>query len=155
MGCVQIVGPEFYGDGCLKPFRSLETLCFDDMQEWRDWIPCKDEYEEFPCLRELSISRCPKLQGKLPRHLSSLVKFSIHECEQLVVSIPTLPKLHEFEIVGCKEVNKSTVEFMLAKVHGSFYPRSEKLDGGVHAWVSEGRKSDNKWLQGVDISMAK
>ena len=115
MGQVQIVGPEFYGDGCLKPFRSLETLCFDDMQEWRDWIPCKDEYEEFPRLRELSISRCPKLQGKLPRHLSSLVKFSIHECEQLVVSIPSLPKLHEFEIVGCKEVNKSAVELCLLK----------------------------------------
>jgi hypothetical protein len=82
-------------------FQSLETLCFEDMKEWQDWIPSGVKYKEFPCLRELSISRCPKLQGELPYHLPSLEKFSIHKCEELVVSIPML---HKLEIVGCKEV---------------------------------------------------
>ncbi|KAL4601116.1 hypothetical protein ACB092_11G249000 [Castanea dentata] len=115
MAMVQSVGLEFYGEGYLKPFQSLETLRFDDMQEWKDWIPCGVEYEEFPCLRELSISRCPKLQGKLPRNLPSLETLSIHACEKLVVSIPNLPMLEKIEIVGCKEVNRSTIELCLLK----------------------------------------
>ncbi|XP_050280356.1 putative disease resistance RPP13-like protein 1 [Quercus robur] len=91
MSKVQTIGPEFYGKGCLTPFRFLEKLHFEDMQEWQDWIPCGVEYGDFPCLRELFISQCPKLQGKLPNHLPSLENFSIKYCEQLVVSIPSLP----------------------------------------------------------------
>uniref|UniRef100_A0A2N9GS73 NB-ARC domain-containing protein n=1 Tax=Fagus sylvatica TaxID=28930 RepID=A0A2N9GS73_FAGSY len=116
MAKVQSVGPEFYGVSGLKPFQSLETLHFEDMQEWKDWIPCGDEYEEFSCLRELSISHCPKLQGKLPYHLQSLEKFCVRKCEELVVSIPSLPMLHELEIVGCKEVvRRNTVELCSLK----------------------------------------
>nr|XP_023883941.1 putative disease resistance protein At3g14460 [Quercus suber] len=114
MARVQSIGPEFYGEGCLKPFRSLAKLCFEDMHEWQDWFPCKVEYEEFPLLQELLISKCPKLQGKLPHHLPSLEKFFICECEQLVVTIPSPSMLHELEIVGCKEVvNRSTFELCL------------------------------------------
>jgi hypothetical protein len=113
---VESVGPEFYGESGLKPFQSLETLRFEDMQEWKDWIPCGNEYEEFSCLRELSISRCPKLQGKLPYHLPSLEKICVRKCEELVVSIPSLPMLHELEIVGCKEVvRRNTVELCSLK----------------------------------------
>uniref|UniRef100_A0A2N9GPY3 R13L1/DRL21-like LRR repeat region domain-containing protein n=1 Tax=Fagus sylvatica TaxID=28930 RepID=A0A2N9GPY3_FAGSY len=116
MANVQRVGPEFYGEGCLKPFQSLETLCFEDLQEWQDWIPSRVEYEGFPHLRELSISHCPKLQGKLPYHLPSLEKFSIRKCEELVVSIPSLPMLHKLEIVECKEVvRRNTVELCSIK----------------------------------------
>jgi hypothetical protein len=113
---VESVGPEFYGESGLKPFQSLETLRFEDMQEWKDWIPCGNEYEEFSHLRELSISRCPKLQGKLPYHLPSLEKICVRKCEELVVSIPSLPMLHELEIVGCKEVvRRNTVELCSLK----------------------------------------
>ncbi|KAM4080535.1 hypothetical protein ACJW30_11G024300 [Castanea mollissima] len=101
---VQTIGPEFYGEGCVKPFQLLEQLHFEDMQEWQDWIPCGVEHEKLPCLRELYISQCPKLRGKLPHHLPSLEKSSISNCEQLVVSIPSLPMLRELQIVGCKEV---------------------------------------------------
>uniref|UniRef100_A0A2N9GBS4 NB-ARC domain-containing protein n=1 Tax=Fagus sylvatica TaxID=28930 RepID=A0A2N9GBS4_FAGSY len=87
-----------------------------NMQEWKDWIPCGNEYEEFSRLRELSISRCPKLQGKLPYHLPSLEKICVRKCEELVVSIPSLPMLHELEIVGCKEVvRRNTVELCSLK----------------------------------------
>ncbi|XP_075660420.1 putative disease resistance RPP13-like protein 1 [Castanea sativa] len=116
MAGVRSVGPEFFGEGCLKSFQSLETLHFEDMQEWHEWIPCGLEYEEFPHLRELFIFECPKLQGKLPLHLPSLENLSVCKCEQLVVSIPILPMLHELEIVGCKEVlSESMVE--LSSLH--------------------------------------
>nr|POE58090.1 putative disease resistance rpp13-like protein 1 [Quercus suber] len=116
LSAVQTVGLEFYGEDCLKPFPSLETLCFKDMQEWKDWIPCKVGYEEFPRLRELSICQCPKLQGKLPHHVPLLEKFSINECEQLGVSISNFPKLHALEIKGCKGVvSRSTDELCFPK----------------------------------------
>ncbi|KAF3954864.1 hypothetical protein CMV_019844 [Castanea mollissima] len=98
----------------IAKLKSLRTLCFKDMPEWQDWIPCRVECEEFPYLRELSISNCPKLEGKFPRHLPSLKKLSIDACEQLVVSIPSHSVLQVLEIVGCKEV-----------VHGSL--KVEKL----------------------------
>ncbi|KAF3951533.1 hypothetical protein CMV_022829 [Castanea mollissima] len=86
----------------IAKLKSLRTLYFENMYEWQDWIPHKVECEEFPCLRELSISKCPKL-GKLSYHLPSLEKLSIHACEQLVVSIPS-HLLQVLKIVGCKEV---------------------------------------------------
>ncbi|KAK4594786.1 hypothetical protein RGQ29_018483 [Quercus rubra] len=110
MSMVQTIGPEFYGEGRLKPFQLLEKLHFEDMQEWQDWISCGVQYGEFPCLREFFISQCPKLQGELPRHLQSLEKISISNCEQLVVSIPSLPLLRELKIVGCKEVVSNNIE---------------------------------------------
>ncbi|XP_030965414.1 putative disease resistance RPP13-like protein 1 [Quercus lobata] len=116
LSAVEIIGLEFYGEDCPKPFQSLETLCFEDMQEWKDWIPCKVEYEEFPRLRELSISKCPKLQGKLPHHVPLLEKISINGCEQLDVSIPNFPKLRALEIKGCKGVvSRSTDELCFPK----------------------------------------
>nr|XP_023894798.1 putative disease resistance protein At3g14460 [Quercus suber] len=116
LSAVQTVGLEFYGEDCLKPFPSLETLYFENMREWKDWVPCKVEYEEFPRLRKLSISQCPKLQGKLPHHVPLLENFSVNGCEQLDVSIPNFPKLHALEIKGCKGVvSKSTDELCFPK----------------------------------------
>jgi hypothetical protein len=97
---VKNVGLEFYGEGCLQPFRSLETLCFDSMREWENWIPCR----EFPKLRELSIRWCPKLLGKLPNHLPSLKNIVIYECRQLVVSISSFPELCKLVIEGSEGV---------------------------------------------------
>ncbi|XP_059440896.1 putative disease resistance RPP13-like protein 1 [Corylus avellana] len=36
---VKNVGHEFYGVSCSQPFESLETLCFNNMEEWENWIP--------------------------------------------------------------------------------------------------------------------
>ncbi|XP_050283583.1 putative disease resistance protein RGA3 [Quercus robur] len=99
----------------IAKLKNLQTLCFEYMNEWQDWIPCGVEGEEFPCLRELSISNCPKLEGKFPHHLPTLEKLSIDACKQLVVSIPSNSVLQVLKIVGCKEVN----------VHGSV--KVEKL----------------------------
>ncbi|KAJ6937411.1 disease resistance RPP13-like protein 1 [Populus alba x Populus x berolinensis] len=101
---VKKVGPEFYGQGCSKPFPVLETLLFKNMQEWEEWIPCGVGFDEFPLLNELSVTRCPNLCKKLPPGVPSLEKLVIDECEQLVVSIHSLPKLCKMVINGCKEV---------------------------------------------------
>ncbi|KAJ9174464.1 hypothetical protein P3X46_013103 [Hevea brasiliensis] len=104
MSSIKIVGPEFYGEACLKPFPSLECLQLEEMHEWEEWIPCGAGYEEFPCLRELSIKTCCKLSRELPSCLPSLEKLAISKCEQLVVSIPSLPLLCKLEIEACKNV---------------------------------------------------
>lgn len=106
MSRIKSVGSEFYGNSCPITFPSLETLCFEDMIEWEEWNPhgTGQEVEGFPRLRELSLIDCFKLGGRLPECLPSLEKLVIKRCEQLVVSIPSLPKLCKLEIDGCKKV---------------------------------------------------
>ncbi|KAF2305457.1 hypothetical protein GH714_005492 [Hevea brasiliensis] len=104
MSGIKSIGAEFFGENCSNPFPSLQMLLFQAMREWEVWIPYGAEDEEFPCLRDLWIQSCPKLTGKLPNYLSSLEKLVILECEELVVSIPSLPMLSKLQIKGCKKV---------------------------------------------------
>ncbi|GAY65125.1 hypothetical protein CUMW_238850 [Citrus unshiu] len=99
MAKVKSVGLEFCGKYCSEPFRSLETLCFEDMQEWVEWISHagtaggdQEAAKGFPRLRELSI------------RFSSLERIVIRSCEQLLVSYTALPPLCELEIDGFSEV---------------------------------------------------
>ncbi|XVE51355.1 hypothetical protein DITRI_Ditri02bG0033700 [Diplodiscus trichospermus] len=110
---VKVLGPEFFGEGVLEPFPALENLRFESMQEWKDWSFSSDVANaEFPRLRSLTINNCPKLSGKLPSSLPFLEKLVIYQCEQLVVSIPSLLMLKELKIYGCKEVvQTSKVDF--------------------------------------------
>ena len=87
MDAVTRVGPEFCGMD--KPFQSLETLTFEEMSEWEEWVSSEVGGGEFPCLRELCIWRCPKLKGKLPKQLPSIVKVEIFECQELVTTLMT------------------------------------------------------------------
>jgi hypothetical protein len=108
MASVKNVGAEFYGDSCSKPFESLETLYFENMEEWESWSP----NEEFPRLLELSIKNCPKLLGNFPSHLPSLQNVVIKRCEQLVVSISSFPELCKLEFENSKGVvHKGKVDF--------------------------------------------
>lgn len=111
MAKVKSVGLEFCGKYCSEPFRSLETLCFEDMQEWVEWISHagtaggdQEAAKGFPRLRELSIVSCSKLKGRLPQRFSSLERIVIRSCEQLLVSYTALPPLCELEIDGFSEV---------------------------------------------------
>ncbi|KAB1214420.1 putative disease resistance RPP13-like protein 1 [Morella rubra] len=98
MARVKNIGMEFYGEGCSQPFRSLETLHFENMEEWENWSPC----EEFPRLRELSIERYPMLSRELPNQLPLLERIVVRNCARLVVSISKLPALSKITISGCK-----------------------------------------------------
>ncbi|PPD72579.1 hypothetical protein GOBAR_DD30520 [Gossypium barbadense] len=66
----------------------------------------------FHRLCKLTITSCPKLAGKLPSHLPSLEKLVLYRCQQLLVSIPSLPMLNGLMICGYKElVQTSTIDF--------------------------------------------
>ncbi|KAI9186910.1 hypothetical protein LWI28_022150 [Acer negundo] len=103
---IKSIGSEFYGEHCFKPFRSLETLHFDNLEEWERWDPVKENVcvESFPKLRELSIARCYKLSESLPSNLCLLEKLVISKCAELVVSFSTFPMLCELNIDGCKMI---------------------------------------------------
>ena len=104
------VGHELYGKGCSQTFRSLETLCFKDMEEWENWSP----NGEFPYLRELSIKNCPMLLETLLNHLLLLQNVVIKRCEQLIISILSFSELYKLEIKGLEDVvHKSKVDFIL------------------------------------------
>ncbi|KAI5341984.1 hypothetical protein L3X38_009859 [Prunus dulcis] len=110
MAAVTSVGPEFYGESSL-PFPVLETLEFEDMHNWKKWLPFAQD-QVFPCLKLLSITNCPQLEGKLPENLDSLATLQIIKCEELVISISN----YKLYIEGCKAVvETSGFEFELLK----------------------------------------
>ncbi|KAJ9685230.1 hypothetical protein PVL29_017309 [Vitis rotundifolia] len=93
MNGVECVGDEFYGNA--SSFQFLETLSFEDMQNWEKWLCCG----EFPHLQKLFIRKCPKLTGKLPEQLLSLVELQIHECPQLLMASLTVPAIRQLRMV--------------------------------------------------------
>ncbi|XP_024040219.1 putative disease resistance RPP13-like protein 1 [Citrus clementina] len=106
MSRVKSLGSEFYGNDSPIHFPCLETLHFENMREWEDWIPLRSGQgvEGFPKLRELRIIRCSKLQGTFPEHLAALEMLVIEGCEELSVSVTSLPALCNLHIGGCKKV---------------------------------------------------
>ncbi|XVF18690.1 hypothetical protein REPUB_Repub11eG0044700 [Reevesia pubescens] len=106
MNEIDKVGAELFGENQPNAFASLETLSFCDMPNWKEWDPCEgdEQVSKFPSLRELSISECPQLSGRLPTRLPSLRKLDICKCTRLVVSISSFPSLCELKINGCKEL---------------------------------------------------
>ncbi|KAB5516842.1 hypothetical protein DKX38_027490 [Salix brachista] len=103
---VQPVGCEFYGD-CTStsiPFKSPESLTFERMLQWCEWIldaAKSDQDMSFPCLQVLCISECPKL--KVDLRLSGHHCFSLPPLDQLAC----LKRLHikafdKVELVGCE-----------------------------------------------------
>ncbi|XP_059439963.1 putative disease resistance RPP13-like protein 1 [Corylus avellana] len=102
MGSLKNIGCEFYGEYYSQPFRSLETLHFEDMQKWENWIPC----EEFPKLCKLSIKRCPKL-------MVSLEEKEVEE--QLQLSLPS--KLRKITIFNCKSLESLPKAMMNNNIH--------------------------------------
>ncbi|XP_031282724.1 putative disease resistance protein At3g14460 [Pistacia vera] len=113
MAGVRTVGSEFYGNGCSEYFPSLETLSFESMLKWEDWIShgCGLEAKAFFRLRELCVANCSKLVGRLPENLPSLESLVVRSCKQLQVPIPSLPTLCRLKIDGCKQiVQRNTVD---------------------------------------------
>ncbi|KAF8038710.1 hypothetical protein BT93_B1299 [Corymbia citriodora subsp. variegata] len=106
LNAICTVGSEFYGTK--SPFPSLITLGFKDMPLWEDWSHCVDSEEIrvlFPRLEHLLIQDCPKLIGRLPSQLSSLIKLEIKSCLRMDASsfIISLPSLNELNFRGCNE----------------------------------------------------
>ncbi|RHN58991.1 putative P-loop containing nucleoside triphosphate hydrolase, leucine-rich repeat domain, L [Medicago truncatula] len=90
MQSVETIGVEFYaGDvSSFQPFPSLETLHFEDMQEWEEWNLIEGTTTEFPSLKTLSLSKCPKLRvGNIADKFPSLTELELRECPLLVQSV--------------------------------------------------------------------
>ncbi|KAG8493260.1 hypothetical protein CXB51_010721 [Gossypium anomalum] len=98
---VVIVDEEFYSNGqaSTKPFGSLEILVFEKMAGWEEWL-CRSE-EAFSLLQELHIRDCPKLIKSLPKHLPSLKKLAIEDCEKLECFLPRTPSICELKLKKC------------------------------------------------------
>ncbi|XP_052487464.1 putative disease resistance RPP13-like protein 1 [Gossypium raimondii] len=98
---VVIVGEEFYSNGqaSTKPFGSLEILVFENMAGWEEWL-CRSD-EAFSLLQELRIRDCPKLIKSIPKHLPSLKKLVIANCEKLECFLPRTPGICELELERC------------------------------------------------------
>ena len=79
---ISCVDSEFYGNAT-KPFKYLETLTFEEMPKWEEWVSLEgeDEIRDFPALRELHIIECPKLIGDLTSNLPSLTILEIRDCQ--------------------------------------------------------------------------
>eukprot|EP00261_Vitis_vinifera_P038697 XP_019079940.1 PREDICTED: putative disease resistance RPP13-like protein 1 isoform X1 [Vitis vinifera] len=104
MSGIKNIDVEFYGQN-VESFQSLESLTFSDMPEWEEWRSPSfiDEERLFPRLRKLTMTQCPKLAGKLPSSLSSLVKLEIVECSKLIPPLPKVLSLHELKLKACNE----------------------------------------------------
>ncbi|XVE74189.1 hypothetical protein DITRI_Ditri11bG0178900 [Diplodiscus trichospermus] len=106
MSAVTSLGHKFYGD-CSpvnKAFPSLESLRFENMKEWKEWISPVGNVQVFPLLRELTVRDCPKLAGELPRTFCSLVKLDVQKCPQLTISPLSFSGLGELTIEGSSYV---------------------------------------------------
>ncbi|KAG5541554.1 hypothetical protein RHGRI_021405 [Rhododendron griersonianum] len=101
------VGHEFYGEsGFLsKPFESLETLRFEEMPEWVQWLQL--DAGEFSRLQKLEVIKCPNLIGDLPK-VPSLVKLTIEKCPGLVASLVRATCIREVVLEECKGVQFET-----------------------------------------------
>ncbi|XP_004515735.1 putative disease resistance RPP13-like protein 1 [Cicer arietinum] len=91
---METIGIEFYGMtlepsiSSFQPFQSLEKLAFFCMSNWKEWIHYESGELAFPCLRTLSLRKCPKLMGHLPNHLSTIDEISIMGCGSLLTTTP-------------------------------------------------------------------
>ncbi|TYH19131.1 hypothetical protein ES288_A05G328400v1 [Gossypium darwinii] len=103
---VVMVGEEFCSnrEALTKPFGSLEILVFKKITGWEEWL-CRSD-EAFSLLQELRIKDCPKLIKSLPKHLPSLKKLAIEDCEELECFLPRAPSI-------CSNMNDSILEQML------------------------------------------
>lgn len=97
MKAVEKVGAEFYGTvtSSDKLFPALGRLVFQGMLKWQEWI--SPEGEAFPCLQEIRIHRCPKL-NKLPNCIESSKVIEVSECPGLpqLSGMPHLQSLQTF-----------------------------------------------------------
>ncbi|XP_042502799.1 putative disease resistance RPP13-like protein 1 isoform X2 [Macadamia integrifolia] len=112
MNGIKHVGREFYGDGSVKGFPSLETLEFRSMAKWEEWFG--GDGNEFPHLHKLEISSCHKWRGfsfRIPalnaldvRDSGSLTSLEDQRIQSLNCgseSEDMFPCLHELQIYFC------------------------------------------------------
>ncbi|CAA7029921.1 unnamed protein product [Microthlaspi erraticum] len=101
-----------------QPFRSLETLRFDNLPDWEDWLDVRvTRGDLFPSLKHLSIQRCPELTGNLPTSLPSLISLHIYKCGLLDFQ----PDHHEYSYGNLQTLSiKSSCDSLVTFPLGHF-----------------------------------
>ncbi|XP_015694646.2 putative disease resistance protein At3g14460 isoform X1 [Oryza brachyantha] len=85
MSWVRTIGSEFYGEEvALQRFPALQTLLFDEMTVWNDWLHDEGQHG-FPCLQELTISNCLCLKSLSLYNMAALKRLTVKGCHDLVV----------------------------------------------------------------------
>ncbi|XP_024635166.1 putative disease resistance RPP13-like protein 1 [Medicago truncatula] len=109
---METIGLEFYGMtvepsiSLFRPFQSLESLQISSMPNWKEWIHYENDEFNFPRLRTLCLSQCPKLKGHLPSSLPSIDEINITGCDRLLTTPPTT--LHWLSSLNKIGINWST-----------------------------------------------
>ncbi|XP_059653262.1 putative disease resistance RPP13-like protein 1 [Cornus florida] len=121
---VKSVGVKFYTDGCSMkfPFPSLESLTFEDMPEWEEWCFFNNGVEEatgqFPCLRVLTVCKCPKLSRVSILRLPSLCELHLQECDEVVLrsvtDLTSLTTLKVKSVTGLSKLPEELMQFLVA-----------------------------------------
>ncbi|KAK1375457.1 putative LRR and NB-ARC domains-containing disease resistance protein [Heracleum sosnowskyi] len=98
-------------------FSSLEKLTFDGMPEWNEWCCFESSEEEgslqFPCLRELTLRKCPKLIRIPKLQLPSLCILNLEDCPGTSLdSFTNLTALTTLTINSMKELTCLSKEYM-------------------------------------------
>ncbi|PON80962.1 LRR domain containing protein, partial [Trema orientale] len=101
LGVKEINSEFYYASGGsplagIKPFRSLESLRFEDLSILEKWsfMEGKVEGGVFPCLKELRLRWCMRLKS-LPGYFPSLRLLDIEDCEQI---LPLLPRGQQMDV---------------------------------------------------------
>ncbi|CAI8596062.1 unnamed protein product [Vicia faba] len=129
---IKIIGEEFYGNNSTSvPFRSLEVLKFERMDNWEKWF-CLDSLEGFPLLKDLSIRFCCKLKRALPQYLPSLQNLEILSCKELEASIPKGDNIRVINVMGCdriliNELSPNLKNLFLSRNQYTKFPQGQSL----------------------------
>ena len=92
------------------------------MKAWEKW-ECEAVTGAFPCLKYLSISKCPKLKGDLPEQLLPLKKLKISECKQLEASAPRALELKlelEQQDFGKLQLDWATLKTLSMRAYSNY-----------------------------------
>ncbi|KAL6138827.1 hypothetical protein ACLB2K_064106 [Fragaria x ananassa] len=86
---LRCLGSEFYGydrissatsDGRNAVFPALRSLCIEEAENLTDWVETRGTLMAFPCLEQLTLSKCKQLRST-PSRFPSLKKLKIREVD--------------------------------------------------------------------------
>ncbi|XP_011011659.1 PREDICTED: putative disease resistance protein RGA4 [Populus euphratica] len=107
---VKCIGNEFYssGDSAAVLFPALKKLALSRMDGLEEWmVPGGESFQVFPCLEQLRIWRCGKLESIEICGLPSLVQFDVGLCDELRYlsgEFHGFTSLQNLEIRGCSKL---------------------------------------------------
>ncbi|KAI3712006.1 hypothetical protein L1987_70555 [Smallanthus sonchifolius] len=113
----ELLGPSNSCHGLAFP--SLEVLEFKDMRGWEVWSSSGDTARAFPCLREIFIINCPKLEVVAMELIPSLRVLHVEGCSSTVlrsmvgVSL-TIARLTMKNIQGLNHLHAEVLEHLKA-----------------------------------------